>query len=104
MPHFLRIIRPVNDWTDREMTEHEQQLMSEHFMYLEQKFEEGKVLIAGPCEDRSMGVSVWEAESREEAEEMIYNDPAVKAGIISVEVKNYKVSFWRADGETGNKK
>jgi uncharacterized protein YciI len=97
MPHFLRIIRPVNDWTNREMTPHEQQLMSEHFIYLEQKFNEGKVLIAGPCEDKSMGISIWEADSREEAEEMIYGDPAVKAGIISVEIKNYKLSFLRSN-------
>ncbi|MBS1493589.1 MAG: hypothetical protein JST55_08765 [Bacteroidetes bacterium] len=95
MPHFLRIIRPLNDWTINEMTEREQELMSDHFLYLEQKFNEGKVLIAGPCEDRSMGVSVWEADTREEAEEMIYSDPAVKAGIISVEIKNYRVTFFR---------
>lgn len=95
MSHFLRIIKPVNDWTNREMTEQEKQLMSEHFIYLENKFNEGKVLIAGPCEDRSMGVSIWEAGSREEAEEMIYNDPAFIAGIISVEIKNYKVSLFR---------
>jgi len=98
MPHFLRIIRPVKDWTTLEMTEEEKQIMSEHFLYLEQKFNEGKVLIAGPCEDRSMGVSVWEAASREEAEEIMYNDPAAKAGIISVEIKNYRVSFWKNNG------
>jgi len=95
MPHFLRIIRPVNDWTNREMTDEEQQLMSEHFMYLKKRFDEGKVLIAGPCEDRSMGVSVWEFDSREEAEEVMNNDPAVKAGLVKLEIKNYKVSLWR---------
>lgn len=95
MPHFLRIIRPVKDWTNGEMTEPDKQLMSEHFMYLEQKFNEGKVLIAGPCEDRSMGVSVWEVDSREEAEEIMYNDPAVKAGLVSVEIKNYRLSLFR---------
>lgn len=95
MPHFLRIIRPVKDWTTLEMTEQEEQIMSEHFLYLKDRFDEGKVIVAGPCEDRSMGVSIWEVESREEAEEMIYNDPAVKAGIISVEIKNYRVSLWR---------
>lgn len=97
MPHFLRIIRPVKDWTTFEMTEEEKQIMSEHFLYLEQKFNEGKVIVAGPCEDRSMGVSIWEAGSREEAEEIMYNDPAVKAGIISVEIKNYRVSFWKSN-------
>ena len=95
MPHFLRIIRPLNDWTTKEMTEREQQLMSDHFIYLEQKFNEGKVLIAGPCEDRSMGVSIWEVESREEAERIMYNDPAYKAGIITIEIKNYRVSMLR---------
>lgn len=94
MPHFLRIIRPVNDWTNREMSEREQELMSEHFIYMKQKFDEGKVLLAGRCEDKSMGVSIWEVGTREEAEEIINNDPAVKAGIISVEIKDYRISLF----------
>lgn len=95
MPHFLRIIRPVKDWTTLAMTEQEEQIMSEHFMYLKERFDEGKVIVAGPCEDRSMGVSIWEADSREEAERIMYNDPAYKAGIITIEIKNYRVSLLR---------
>lgn len=93
MPYFLYLIKPKNDWTNGEMTEEEGRLMGEHFMYLKGKFDEGKVLLVGPCEDRSLGIGILEAASKEEAEEIGFNDPAVKAGIVSLELKPMHISL-----------
>lgn len=95
MPHFLYLIRPKNDWSTGNMSEEEAKLMGEHFMYLKQKFDEGKVMMVGPCVDTSMGIGILETDTREEAEEIGYNDPAVKAGIVTLEIKDYIVSLWR---------
>ncbi|MBX7044994.1 MAG: YciI family protein [Ignavibacteria bacterium] len=95
MPHYLYLITPKNDWTNGEMTEEEGRLMGEHFMYLKAKFEEGKVVLVGPCEDRSRGVGILEADSPEEAEAIGFNDPAVKAGIVELELKEMRISLLR---------
>lgn len=95
MPHFLYLIRPVNDWSTGNFTEEEGRLMGEHFAYLKQKFDEGKVMMVGPCADTTMGIGILETDTREEAEEIGNNDPAVKAGIVTLEIKDYRVSLWR---------
>jgi uncharacterized protein YciI len=95
MPQFLYLIRPKNDWTNGEMTEDENRLMGEHFMYLKKNLEEGKLMMAGPCIDKSLGVGVIEADTKEEVEEIGKNDPAVKAGIVTLELKEMRVSLWR---------
>ncbi len=69
--------------------------MGEHFAYLKQKFDEGKVMMVGPCVDTTMGIGILETDTREEAEEIGNNDPAVKAGIVTLEIKDYRVSLWR---------
>jgi uncharacterized protein YciI len=96
MAHFLYLISPKNDWTNGEMSEEEGRLMGEHFMYLKGKFDEGKVLLVGPCEDRSRGVGILEADSLEEAEAIGFNDPAVKAGIVNLELKPMRISLLRS--------
>ena len=95
MPHFLYLIRPVNDWLNNGPSEEEGKLMGEHFTYLKQKFDEGKVMMVGPCADTSMGIGILETDTREEAEEIGNNDPAVKAGIVTLEIKDYRISLWR---------
>ncbi len=95
MPQFFYLIKPVNDWTNGEMTERDGQLMGEHFMYLKENLEKGKLMMAGPVIDRSMGIGIIETDTKEEAEEIGNNDPAVKAGIVTLELKEMRVSLWR---------
>ncbi len=95
MHQFLYLIKPKNDWTNGEMTEQEEQLMGEHFMYLKEKFDAGKIMMVGPCVDKSLGVGIIEAETKEEAEDIGKNDPAVKAGIVTLELKEMRVALWR---------
>ena len=64
--HFLAIYRPPRPTFGTDATEEEQRVIGEHFQYLKRLMAEGKLLIAGPCEDASMGLAVFEA--RDEAE------------------------------------
>lgn len=95
MPQYFYSIKPKNDWTKGEMSPEEMKLMGEHFTYLKEHFDKGKVMMVGPCLDKSMGVGIIETDTAEEAQEIGNNDPAVKAGIVTLELKPMQVSLWR---------
>jgi uncharacterized protein YciI len=67
--------------------------MEEHFKGLKKTFAEGKLLFAGPCEDRSFGIVVFRANSEEKAEKFMRNDPAVKQGAMTAELHPFHVSL-----------
>lgn len=67
--------------------------MSEHFGYLQSLLGEGKLLLAGPCLDGTFGIVIYQADSDQEAENIMMDDPAVKAGIMTAEFHPFKVSL-----------
>ena len=58
-------------------------------------FDEGSLTLAGPCLDRAFGLAIYEAESDEEANRIAESDPAVRSGVMAVEVHPYRLSLWR---------
>jgi uncharacterized protein len=77
------------------MTEEEAAIMSQHFLYMKDLLDKGRLIVAGPEESGKFGVSIFEADSLEHAKEIAANDPVVKNNIMSVEVYPYRVSFIR---------
>jgi uncharacterized protein YciI len=77
------------------MTEEEAEIMSKHFVYLQEKLRESKLIIAGPVTTGEFGLSVIETESEEEAREIMNNDPAVLSGIMKPTIYPYRVSLLR---------
>jgi len=77
----------VND-----MTEEEGKIMSVHYEYLKEKFDNKQLLLAGPIlAEGKFGVSVFTAESLKEADEFVQNDPAVIEGIMKPEVHPFRI-------------
>ncbi|MBL0385796.1 hypothetical protein JJB07_03960 [Tumebacillus sp. ITR2] len=68
--------------------------MGQHFEYLKDLLEKGTLLLAGPCLDRTMGITVFKAESIEEARAIMENDPAVKLGVMSAELHEYRAALF----------
>jgi uncharacterized protein YciI len=95
MAHFLALYRPPRPTFGSDATEEEGRVIGEHFQYLKRLLAEGKLLIAGPCEDASMGLAVFEARDEAEARGIFAADPAVIAGVFRGEVKAYRVSLMR---------
>ncbi len=91
---FLIIKRPRENFIET-MTPEEGEIMSAHFLYMQQKLKEGKVIIAGPVTTGEFGLSVLEVESEEEAREITANDPAVRSGIMKPAIYPYRVSLLR---------
>lgn len=91
---FLIIKRPRQNFIET-MTEEEAEIMSKHFVYLQEKLREGKLILAGPVTTGEFGLSVVETESEEEAVEIMNNDPAVLSGIMTPTIYPYRVSLLR---------
>lgn len=67
-----------------------------HFAYLQDLTQRDVVLLAGrtlETDATSFGIVVFRAESREQAEEIVRNDPAVKGGVFQSELHAYRIAL-----------
>jgi uncharacterized protein YciI len=96
MPTYLYTITATRPgFIHEEPTAEEARIMGVHFEYLKGLFEQGTVILFGPCTDRALGLCVYEAASDEEALAIKDGDPAVQAGVMLGEVHPFKISLWR---------
>jgi len=95
MAHFLILYRPPRPTFGSDADEDENRLIGEHFQYLKRLLAQGKLLIAGPCEDASLGIAVLETADEAEANRILALDPAVAGGVFRCEIKPYRVSLMR---------
>lgn len=93
---FIYFIRPHKENFAETMTEEEGNIMGVHFEYLKDLLDKGKLILAGPETTGKFGIAVIEAESEDEARNIMMNDPAVSSGIVSPELYPFRVSLIRA--------
>lgn len=91
---FVRLIPPRTTFM-QDMTESEQKLMQEHFVYLKDLYAKGVLIFGGPVlEPKGVyGVLVLEAASEDEAHALASADPSVKSGMNRIEVAEMRVAF-----------
>ena len=56
-----------------------------HLVWMKQMHDEGKIIMSGPSSDRSLGIYLIRAGSREEAERIAGGDPYTVAGETTFE-------------------
>jgi len=96
--HFFGVIKPTRDDFITNPTEKDNEIMGEHFQYLKDLLAKEKLVLAGPVlnEKKPMGILIFECDSLEEAENLLKNDPSVKAGIQIVEkLEPFKLSLYQ---------
>ena len=91
--NYLVIIKPPRTTFEENMTSEEVKVMKEHFNYLQSLLEAKKLILAGPCLDGAFGVILLNVKSYKEAEELIDNDPSVKAKIMTPEIHPFRISL-----------
>ncbi|MBK7159974.1 MAG: hypothetical protein IPH77_15935 [Ignavibacteria bacterium] len=66
----------------------EDRLQSEHMKNINKMAEDGKLVIAGPFMDKQSirGIYIFDVRTIEEARELTSTDPAVKAGVLEMEL------------------
>ncbi|MBZ0204370.1 MAG: hypothetical protein IT281_07470 [Ignavibacteria bacterium] len=92
---FVYIIRPPRNNFAETITEVEAEIMSNHFVYLRQLLEDGNLILAGPVTTGEMGICIFEANSKDEAETIMNNDPSVVQGLMTAQLYPYRVSLIR---------
>jgi len=91
---LIRIIPPRPHF-DQDATPAEQALMDQHFSYWKDLNEKGVCLFGGPVLDPKSvyGILVVRAATEDEARAFGNGDPAVKGGVIKIEVAEMRVVF-----------
>lgn len=90
---YVYVIRPIRSGFLEQMLDEEVAIMGQHFEYLQNLLHEGKLILAGPCLDRTFGIIILKADSQELAQEIMENDPSIKLGVMSGELHPYRVSL-----------
>lgn len=94
--YTLKLVPRLLD--DTNWTSLEKIAVDQHLSSLKRLLEEGVLVLAGRTldEDEKMfGIVIFEAETDEQAEHIMLNDPAVKAGIMVAELHPYRVALIR---------
>jgi len=86
---FVIMLRPAPNYGTPET----EQRVSEHFAYLQKLQKEGKLIMAGRFSDVLIGLAMLEVSSKEEALELMQNDPAVKSGIFHAELYPWRIAL-----------
>lgn len=77
-------------------TPEEEAIVSEHFAHLEALTAQGVTLLVGRTQDDSpdtFGVVIFQAESEEQAREIMDSDPAVKRGIMRAKLFPFRIAL-----------
>ncbi|MCK8059312.1 MULTISPECIES: YciI family protein [unclassified Fusibacter] len=85
-----RIVKS-NTWTKED-----EEIVGEHFLNLKTLTEKGVVLLAGKTDretDDGFGIVILKADSKEQAEEIMRKDPAVKKGIMTATLFEYQIAL-----------
>lgn len=88
--YYIGIVLKGEAWSPDTNPEIEE-LHQNHLKYIEQMFVDGKLIIAGPFvnKDDKRGILIFNTQTIEEAIELANNDPAVKAGRLKVDVREW---------------
>ncbi|TYS15395.1 hypothetical protein FZC78_15440 [Rossellomorea vietnamensis] len=85
---FLVLLTPSTNWR-KEVHFHNQPFMPEHAVYVQEQYNKGNIILAGPFEDLTGGAIVIDVENEDDLLKFIENDPTVKNGIFKYELKRW---------------
>jgi len=86
---FVIILRPSNNYG----IENTEAIINEHFQYLQDQMNNGKLIMAGRFSEVLIGLVIIETTTRLEALEIMKNDPAVKAGVFHAELYPWRIAL-----------
>ena len=91
---WLVVLRPVRDEMPFEPNEEEARIVGEHYEYLKRLREEGRLVLAGPSAlpGDTFGLGIFDQDDRADVEGIVAADPAVTSGIMTAEIRPYRIS------------
>jgi uncharacterized protein YciI len=94
--YLLRLAERLH--TDAGWTKDDEEAIGRHFRHLKAATETGQAIVVGRTlepGDKTFGLVIFEADSPEAAQAFAESDPAVVAGIMSVEVRPFALVLMR---------
>lgn len=90
---WLVVLRPVREEMPFEPTEEESRIVSEHYEYLKQLRAEGRLVLAGPSvlPGDTFGLGIFDQDDRADVEAIVAADPAVVNGVMTAEIRPYRI-------------
>ena len=95
MEQYIIFLTPTKDSFLKDATPQELSIVDRHFDYLKDLLAKERLILAGRCRDKPLGILVFEAEDAEAARAVAQNDPAVQAGVFKAELQAYRVALLR---------
>jgi len=91
---WLVVLRPVREEMPFEPTEEETRIVSDHYAYLQQLRAAGRLVLAGPSvlPGDTFGLGIFDLKDRAEVEAIVAADPAVTSGIMTAEIRPYRIA------------
>jgi len=93
--YFVLFHKPGPHWEEGKSFSDQPGIM-EHVHYMAGFFARGELLMGGPFLDNSGGMMVFRTSTIEQAKTIAHEDPTVKAGLLSVNVKPWLAAFFQA--------
>lgn len=93
MNEYAVILKPVRENFVATITTDEALTAERHFIYFTDLYKRGKLKYAGRCEDGFIGIGIFEAGSEQEVERIMRDDPAVRAGVMSHTIKQWRTAL-----------
>ncbi|MHA2028490.1 MAG: YciI family protein [Candidatus Kariarchaeaceae archaeon] len=94
--HYYAIIRPTRKDFITNPTDEDNKIMSDHFIYLKDLLNQGKLYLAGPTliESDPFGLVIFETASEAEARSLLERDPSVSTGIqVIADLRPIRISL-----------
>jgi uncharacterized protein YciI len=92
---FIVFLRASRETFLDDATAEEMEIVERHFHYLKDRLAEGRLILAGRCQDTPLGIAIFEADDENDARKQVAYDPAVQAGVFQAEVRPYGVALMR---------
>ncbi len=93
---YLYTIRPTRlEMLSVRPTPAEEEIVTQHFAYLQELAQKGIVLLAGrtqTADPKTFGIVILNAGSEQEARQRMENDPSVKRGVMRAELYPFRVA------------
>jgi len=91
---WLVVLRPVREEMPFKPTEEEARIVSDHYEYLQRLRAEGRIVVAGPsvAPGDTFGLGIFDQDDRAEVEAIVAADPAITGGIMTAEIRPYRIA------------
>lgn len=90
---YLIVLEPLRDSFVNDATEAELSIVADHFAHLQKALKAGRLVLAGRAEDGHPGIVVIYADSIEQARAFVQDDPAVRTGLFTAQLKPFRLAL-----------